>query len=451
MLRYVIYLIVWCARTILSNIPPISPQKSETMQRSDVYMFPIIGSCVLFGLYIVMKIVPRVIFMFFVKIYFVIMGVYVVAKRVSQILILTLPSGNLSQLQSVKHQIPLVVANEKLRPVVAGYNKLAVIVEAKLSPIVAQVQPYIDKALAFVGEKPAESKPAEAAPAAPASAGHKDDLFPASVTLDGVDMAAYGFAALSAVIYLIWNHWLSNNIFGICFSIQAIELLNLGSYMNGVFLLSGLFFYDIFWVFGTDVMITVAKNFDGPIKLLFPMAERPAMLGLGDIVIPGFFIALMLKLDIALNRPLAVIDANAARKPAARGTAESPLVTQIKTGLLHLGNYSAIGIRTEYFNTVLVSYVMGLLVTVGVMYVFKSGQPALLYLVPACLGSTAGVAYMYGKAEFDKVVQYADDESTVESETPAPVSADAAPAAAAPAAVAPAPVSAVEVDAVKED
>jgi minor histocompatibility antigen H13 len=29
-----------------------------------------------------------------------------------------------------------------------------------------------------------------------------------------------------------------------------------------------LFFYDIFWVFGTEVMVTVAKNLDGPIKLL---------------------------------------------------------------------------------------------------------------------------------------------------------------------------------------
>lgn len=34
--------------------------------------------------------------------------------------------------------------------------------------------------------------------------------------------------------------------------------------------LKGLFFYDIFWVFFTPVMVSVAKNFDAPIKLLFP-------------------------------------------------------------------------------------------------------------------------------------------------------------------------------------
>jgi minor histocompatibility antigen H13 len=56
----------------------------------------------------------------------------------------------------------------------------------------------------------------------------------------------------------------------------------------------GLFIYDVFWVFGTDVMVTVAKGFDAPIKLLYPktvitegVKTEFSMLGLGDIVIPG--------------------------------------------------------------------------------------------------------------------------------------------------------------------
>lgn len=64
-----------------------------------------------------------------------------------------------------------------------------------------------------------------------------------------------------------------------------------------------LFFYDIFFVFGTDVMLTVAKNIDAPIKLLFPKdwsAEEPkfSLLGLGDIVLPGLFIAMCLRYDV---------------------------------------------------------------------------------------------------------------------------------------------------------
>ena len=68
-------------------------------------------------------------------------------------------------------------------------------------------------------------------------------------------------------------------------------------------MLWGLFFYDIFWVYGTDVMVTVAKSLDAPIKLMFPYNwnEDPplfSMLGLGDIVIPGVFVSLCLKYDL---------------------------------------------------------------------------------------------------------------------------------------------------------
>merc|ERR1712146_362286 len=62
--------------------------------------------------------------------------------------------------------------------------------------------------------------------------------------------------------------WLANNIVGMAFAINALSLIHLGSYWNGMLLLIGLFFYDIFWVFGTPVMVSVAKNFDAPIKLL---------------------------------------------------------------------------------------------------------------------------------------------------------------------------------------
>lgn len=50
--------------------------------------------------------------------------------------------------------------------------------------------------------------------------------------------------------------------------------------------------------------MTVAKSFDAPIKLLFPRADDLAsgkapfsMLGLGDIVVPGIFVALILRYD----------------------------------------------------------------------------------------------------------------------------------------------------------
>ena len=78
----------------------------------------------------------------------------------------------------------------------------------------------------------------------------------------------------------------------------------IGNFKNGFMLLSLLFFYDIFFVFGTDVMLTVARGIDAPIKLQFPRdyndeSGKPqfSILGLGDIVIPGIFVSLCLRFD----------------------------------------------------------------------------------------------------------------------------------------------------------
>jgi minor histocompatibility antigen H13 len=125
-------------------------------------------------------------------------------------------------------------------------------------------------------------------------------------------------------------------------------------------LLTGLFFYDIFWVFGTDVMVTVAKSFDAPIKLLFPKSlfvsdPKFSMLGLGDIVLPGVFIAFLLRYDsfraFKEDKPTSIFP---------------------KT----------------YFSISFASYLLGLITTIFVMHTFQAAQPALLYLTPACIISS---------------------------------------------------------------
>jgi len=66
--------------------------------------------------------------------------------------------------------------------------------------------------------------------------------------------------------FYLFQHWIANNIFGLAFAINGVELLHLNNIKIGCILLCGLFVYDIFWVFGTNVMVTVAKSFDAPIK-----------------------------------------------------------------------------------------------------------------------------------------------------------------------------------------
>jgi len=67
-----------------------------------------------------------------------------------------------------------------------------------------------------------------------------------------------------------------------------------------------------------------------------------------------------------------------------------------------------------YFWVVLFAYFIGLTVTVLVMYVFHAAQPALLYLVPACLGSSTGLALTRG--EFLQLCKYDEEKFDNENE-----------------------------------
>ncbi|KAG6467303.1 hypothetical protein ZIOFF_074860 [Zingiber officinale] len=178
-------------------------------------------------------------------------------------------------------------------------------------------------------------------------------------------------ASIPGTFFCVWyalkKHWLANNILGIAFCIQGIEMLSLGSFKTGAILLVGLFFYDIFWVFFTPVMVSVAKSFDAPIKLLFPTSDaaRPfSMLGLGDIVIPGIFVALALRFDVSRGK------------------------------------------QAQYFSSAFLGYTVGLVVTIIIMNWFQAAQPALLYIVPGVIGFLAAHCLWNGEVkpllEFDE-------------------------------------------------
>ena len=66
--------------------------------------------------------------------------------------------------------------------------------------------------------------------------------------------------------------------------------------------------YDCFFVFGSDVMVTVATKIENPMKFIFPsdlakvIAEPVAqqtfsMIGFGDIFIPALLSSLALRID----------------------------------------------------------------------------------------------------------------------------------------------------------
>jgi len=185
----------------------------------------------------------------------------------------------------------------------------------------------------------------------------------------------YVVAVGMSVCWLITKSWLLHNVIAVCFCIQAIAMISVGSFTIAAILLSGLFIYDIFWVFGTDVMVTVAKNFEAPAKIIFPVSFTPfaqSILGLGDIVIPGVFVSMVLRFDFWLHEQ-ELANKNMSHKKT-DGDTKIPKKVDIHERFSKL-----------YFWCVILAYEFGLLLTNVVMVVFKHPQPALLYLVPCCL------------------------------------------------------------------
>lgn len=169
------------------------------------------------------------------------------------------------------------------------------------------------------------------------------------------------------------------NILGVCFAHSALSIFKLDTFRTGCILLAGLFIYDVWWVFGTKVMVSVATGLDIPIKLSWPKSVNFSpqagftILGLGDIVIPGSFITLSLRYDLFRSS-----------KRDWRSQFNKP-----------------------YFAASLLAYILGLGTTIFVMHTFKAAQPALLYLSPACILSFFVTAAIRG--ELREALQWQDE------------------------------------------
>lgn len=73
--------------------------------------------------------------------------------------------------------------------------------------------------------------------------------------------------------HLYTNNWVAANLIALAFCFNAISLLKIDSFKTGIILLTGLFFYDIYWVFfskaqfGQSVMVSsILRSFAGLIS-----------------------------------------------------------------------------------------------------------------------------------------------------------------------------------------
>ena len=293
----------------------------------------------------------------------------------------------------------------------------------------------------------------------------------ARMLIDILDFSALIIVFLLTAYQQVFDNksWLLTNFLGTSFSYGSLQFISPTSFPIGSLILGSLFFYDIYFVFYTPMMVGVATKLDVPIKMLFPRPsscgtevtnpdgywqciEREAirgrahaMLGLGDIVVPGMIIAMALRYDLFLHYKRlqrrgsdSGIQVNG---NIVNGTADPKYVSAedepgIKNDAVTKQTYlSATGswgerfwtssltrsaksnipqhlqaksFRKPYFTAAVIGYIAGLIITVLVMQIAQHAQPALLYLVPCVVGSLWGTALVRG--ELSEMWHYTEDE-----------------------------------------
>eukprot|EP00048_Salpingoeca_helianthica_P003517 m.68027 g.68027 ORF g.68027 m.68027 type:complete len:371 (+) comp12746_c0_seq5:80-1192(+) len=228
----------------------------------------------------------------------------------------------------------------------------------------------------------------------------------------GQDMNSVLCALTSLAITLAWvvtNHWLFLNLLGGCMCIVMLSVVKVPTVRVALILYAGLLVYDVFWVFFShhffahNVMTEVAQSeavnpvqsaahtltgatpalppLSLPAKLSIPALRsgaHSAMLGLGDVFVPGLLVAQCFRLDRLFTASPAAWSAH----PAGAHSTGSPLVPG----------------PPRLFAASLVGYVLGLSLAIAVSLHFEAAQPALLYILPCVVLAPLARACMLRRA-----------------------------------------------------
>jgi len=170
------------------------------------------------------------------------------------------------------------------------------------------------------------------------------------------------------VLYFVYNHWVILDIFSLSIVAFSLSVLRVTNLKIAMVMLTFFFLYDMFWVFGSslifkqNVMVVVATNLATSFSYRLPMAiqiptvfqDHVNLLGLGDIILPGFFLCFLYRFDMGIQ------------------------------GHAWQG----------YFLNACIGYTVGLLLAL-IMMVSMAGlaQPALTYLVPCTIIPTLVLGY----------------------------------------------------------
>lgn len=166
--------------------------------------------------------------------------------------------------------------------------------------------------------------------------------------------------------------WLIRNIYGVFIIGRSLEINEMPNIRMACIYLTLMFCYDIFWVFlspyifGSCVMETAITTAMAPIVFFkMPFMNGYVCLGFGDIIIPGFLLILLKRIDINRNKK---------------------------------------SITNGYYIIGLCGYTFGLILTFVISSTMGTSQPALLYIVPCTLYLSLIVAYY--RNELDLIWKY---------------------------------------------
>ncbi|KAI5860626.1 signal peptide peptidase-domain-containing protein [Durotheca rogersii] len=249
-----------------------------------------------------------------------------------------------------------------------------------------------------------------------------------------VDILGVVLAVGANVLYYATESTALSNIMGYAFSYTGILVLSPTTFTTGTAVLFGLFFYDIYMVFYTPYMVTVATKLDVPIKLVFGGPKKVSMLGLGDIVLPGIFIGLALRFDhyMYYHRQRKLVPIELKIKDESSGELVTSTQTQrmiVKPDYINpQGQWGdrfwstkvsnmfspdatpalkASAFPKPYFHATMFGYFLAMLMTLAMLLTYRHAQPALLYLVPGVVLA----AWITGtlRGEIREMLTYTED------------------------------------------
>jgi signal peptide peptidase-like protein 2B len=183
------------------------------------------------------------------------------------------------------------------------------------------------------------------------------------------------------IIWIITRFFVLTDMLALCLAIAALSFVRLPNLKIAAVILPLFFIYDIFWVFLSEyifkknVMVSVAVSLPSlPMMVAIPKVFGAGLtdyvaLGVGDMVLPGLFLCFLYRYDHSNRTPF----------------------------------------KQGYFLRAWIGYILGLIVTIIMVFVLNRAQPALLYLVPFTMIPTVFVAYR--REELRKLWKGIDEDS----------------------------------------